>query len=196
MNAFRNKKRAPKALAALDPQLDALIALYHQGQLAAVAERAQALVAEYPSSFVLWNILGVAHKGLGRLPEAEQGFRKAAELNSNYPDAHYNLGVTLQEQGKHDAAIAAYNRALVITPDHANAHNNLGVTLRNRAGTTRRSLLTTAPSRSSRTMPMPITILASRCKNRASTRRHRCLQPRPRDHAGPCRCALQLGQRT
>ncbi len=45
------------------------------------------------------------------------------------PIAHYNLGNTLDKQGKLDEAIAEYRKALKINPDYAEAHNNLGYVL-------------------------------------------------------------------
>ena len=145
LDAFPNNKRAQQALTALDKpntvvsnkgtnppqdQLDALVELYNKGQLSAAVDKAQLLVLDFPSSFLLWNILGAANAGLRRLPEAEVGFRKAAELNPNYADAHSNLGATLQDQGKLEGAIEAYQRALKIKPDHADAHYNMGNVLK------------------------------------------------------------------
>ena len=144
LDTFPNNKRAQQALTALNEpksvvsnkgtnppqnQLDALAALYNEGQLSAAVEKAQLLALDFPSSFLLWNILGAANAGLIRLPEAEVGFRKAAELNPNYADAHNNLGVVLKDKGKLDEAIEAYQRALKIKSDYADAHYNMGVTL-------------------------------------------------------------------
>ena len=111
-------------------QLDALVALYNKGQLSAAVEKAQLLVLDFPSSFLLWNILGAANHGLRRLSEAEVGFRKVAELNPDYADAHSNLGVALKDQGKLEDAIESYQRALTIEPDYAEVHNNMGVALK------------------------------------------------------------------
>ena len=102
-------------------QIDVLISLYNSGRFQELVAQAEALVAEYPSSFVIWNILGAGQKASGRLVEAENGFRKATELNPAYAEAYNNMGVTLQEQGKLDEAIAAYHRALEIKPAYANA---------------------------------------------------------------------------
>jgi protein O-GlcNAc transferase len=113
-------------------QMNALIALYNAGQLAAVAERAQVLTESFPSSFILWNIFGAANMGLGRPLKAEQGFSRAIKLNRDYPDAHNNMGNMLQKQGKLDEAIAAYQRVLAIKPDHADANYNMGNALAER----------------------------------------------------------------
>ena len=141
LDTFSNNKRAQQALAALkepksvvsnkgtnppQDQLDALVALYNKGQLSAAVEKAQLLVSDFPSSFLLWNIFGAANKGLGRTEDAASAFKRVTELNPTYADGFSNLGVTLQEQGKLDEAIAACNKALSIKPDYAEAYNNMG----------------------------------------------------------------------
>jgi len=40
-------------------------------------------------------------------------------------DAHYNLGVALDQKGKAEEAIVHYQKALKFNPNHAGAHNNL-----------------------------------------------------------------------
>lgn len=124
LNAAKSEAMANQAPP--EEQIDALIALYNQNRFQELVAQAQALVDDYASSFVAWNILAAGQKALGKLNEAENGFRKAAELNPNYADAYNNMGVTLQELGKLDEAIAAYHRALEINPTHAEAYNNIG----------------------------------------------------------------------
>jgi tetratricopeptide (TPR) repeat protein len=51
-------------------------------------------------------------------------------VNSKRSDAHFNLGVTLKEQGRLDEAVDSYRRAIALKPDYADAHNNLGMTLK------------------------------------------------------------------
>ena len=43
--------------------------------------------------------------------------------------AHYNLGVSLAEQGKREESIGHYCKTLQIKPGHGKAHNNLGLEL-------------------------------------------------------------------
>ena len=110
-------------------QLDALIASYNLGRFSELIEQSEHLIAEYPSSFLLWNILAAGRKALGQLAEAEQGFRRATELNPAYAEAHNNMGNTLRAQGKLAEAISAYHRALEMKPAYAEALNNMGVVL-------------------------------------------------------------------
>ena len=109
--------------------INQLANLYNQGQLSAVVEQAQALTEQYPSAFIVWNILGAANKGLGRVGEAVRAFQKVTELNPTYADGFNNLGATLHDQGKAEEAIEAYNRAISLHPNDTKVHYNMGVTL-------------------------------------------------------------------
>jgi hypothetical protein len=44
--------------------------------LGAVVEQAQALTEQYPEAFIIWNILGAANKGLGRVQAPLKRSRK------------------------------------------------------------------------------------------------------------------------
>ncbi len=47
-------------------------------------------------------------------------------LKPDFAEAHSNLGIIRQAQGKLPEAVACYERALALKPDYADAHNNLG----------------------------------------------------------------------
>ena len=73
----------------------------------------------------------------GKIEEAEKSYKKAIELKPDYAEAHYNLGVTLQNNlgvtlqnlGRLDEAEKSYKKAIELKPDFPEAHNNLGNTL-------------------------------------------------------------------
>ena len=50
----------------------------------------------------------------------------AIRLKPDNAEAHNNLGVSLNDQGKLDEAIAEYREAIRLKPEHVEAHNNLG----------------------------------------------------------------------
>ena len=144
LQSFPKNKRAQEALAALNkpkqpaatqgpPQdtINQLINLYNQGQLTKAIEQANTLTGQYPEAFVVWNVLGAANNGLGRVEEASEAFKKVTVLNPNYADGFNNLGVALKNQGKMEEAVDAYNKALSINPDYAEAYNNMGAILQN-----------------------------------------------------------------
>jgi len=139
LQAFPKNKRAQQGLAALKkpkqpaatqgpPQetINQLLNLYNQGQLTTAIEQANTLTAQYPEAIIVWNILGAANIGLGRVEEASEAFKKVIVLNPNYADGFNNLGLSLQGQGKLEEAIEAYNKALAIKPENAGFYYNMG----------------------------------------------------------------------
>ena len=142
LTAVPNNEKAQAALTALHkvqastntqspPQeiINQLLNLYNSGNLEAVVKQASSLTEQYPDAFVVWNILGAAHRGLGDLNKASQSFKKVTELNPNYTNGHNNLGLVLLDQEKLDEAVEAFNKALSLKPDNAGAYNNMGIAL-------------------------------------------------------------------
>jgi Tfp pilus assembly protein PilF len=81
-----------------------------------------------PRSAETLNALGTVANALGRDPkEAEQFFISALKNNPRCPDAHYNMGVTLQRMRQYEAAAIWYQRALVVRPDDCEAMSNLAI---------------------------------------------------------------------
>ena len=99
--------------------------------------RVEDAIAETERSVQLDPTLVRAHINLiilygrtGNFEKAEQHYQAAVRLNPNqFPDAYYNYGVLLLEQGKKEEAEKAFRRALEIDPSYAAAHNDLGYVL-------------------------------------------------------------------
>jgi tetratricopeptide (TPR) repeat protein len=53
-------------------------------------------------------------------------YRKAIDLEPDFPEAHTNLGTALQDLQKYGEAEAAHRKAIRLKPDLVRAHNNLG----------------------------------------------------------------------
>lgn len=141
--AFPNNVRAKQALNALNREMigslklqlskdriDQLTGLYRAGDFRRVIEETASLSEAYPVSFDIWNLKAVSHAAMKQFEAAEICFRAAISVNSKRSDAHFNLGVTLKEQGRLDEAVDSYRRAIALKPDYADAHNNLGMTLK------------------------------------------------------------------
>src|SRR6516225_5757205 len=58
--------------------------------------------------------------------DAVAQYKKTLEINPNYAQANYNLGLVLFQKGQLDDAIAHYQKAVKINPYHPGAHNNFG----------------------------------------------------------------------
>ena len=143
LDIFPNNKKAQHSLADLNrlqknigiiipPKnvINQLINLYNQGNLISVIEKSQKLINQYPESFVIWNLLGAANKGLGRVGEASDAFRKVIALNPLFAGGYSNLGTTFHEQGKFQDALKFYAKAIELQPNYAEAYNNIGNTFK------------------------------------------------------------------
>ena len=59
-----------------------------------------------------------------------KSYRAALKLNPEFTEAHYNLGVVLQDLSQMEDAIKSYQEVIAIdSQDFVKAHNNLGVAL-------------------------------------------------------------------
>jgi protein involved in polysaccharide export with SLBB domain len=69
--------------------------------------------------------LGVKYGRGGLFRQASELFQKAVELNPNYGDAHYGLGLALFDQGLWEDAIRSFKNALKINPKDKDARARL-----------------------------------------------------------------------
>jgi len=58
--------------------------------------------------------------------EATRKYEKAVKADSNYAEAHSNLGFSYRKQGKFDKAVRSYKKAIALNPKLAEAHEYLG----------------------------------------------------------------------
>ena len=111
-------------------QINELVNLYSQGQLAQTLNQANTLIKQFPNSANLFNIQGAVLRALGQLDLSVDAYKKALAIKPDYTEAYNNMGVTLKEQGKLEEAIEACNKALSLKPDYAEAYYNMGNALR------------------------------------------------------------------
>jgi tetratricopeptide (TPR) repeat protein len=120
---------------ALDPkQADAIHLLgmlaYQIGDYGLAVELILAAIEISPQIPVFHNNLGNAYLQLERPEDAQESYRRALDLDSNYPEALFNVAQVMADQGNVDKAIEAYQRLVEVEPNFAEAHNNLGGMLR------------------------------------------------------------------
>ncbi len=94
---------------------------HHQRALAVLA----AVEAAGSESADYWQLLALAHKGLGQLYEAEASYLKSLELNSQ-PHVITNLANLYRQQGRLDEAENRYKDALNADPKNVPALVNYG----------------------------------------------------------------------
>jgi len=123
--AGKSVGKASKAEDAPKDELQSLIALYNNGQLALVVEQAQILTKQYSKAFAVWNLMGASAAQIGQLDLAIVAFKRVLAIKPDYTEAYNNMGIALKGQGKLEEAIGAYNKYLAIKPDCAEAHRHL-----------------------------------------------------------------------
>ena len=143
LSNFPNNDRARQGLANLNihkkinsnqkqlsQEVNHLVNLFNQGQIIEVARYAENLLKQYPEEFIIWNILGGAYATLKKFDQALKVLKKVIELNPNYVDAYYNIGVVLNDQGKIDEAIEAYQKCISLFPNYPDTYVNMGLGLK------------------------------------------------------------------
>jgi tetratricopeptide (TPR) repeat protein len=116
---------APEPVGTLDVAVKhAVKLLARQPELA--AEQATEILHGAPQHPLATLVLGVARRKLGDLPGALAALEPLAAAQPAWAPAHYELGVTLGDAGRGEAAVAALQRAVNIKSDIGDAWRLLG----------------------------------------------------------------------
>ena len=135
LESFPNNLEAKKGLS-LDQskeahpsqmQLDEVMNLYSKAQMHEAIPIINNLIDNFPNEPFLFNICGACYSQVGKIELAITSFNKAISLKSDYAEAHYNLGVALQNFLKLDEAKDSYEKAIALKHAYPTAHNNLGL---------------------------------------------------------------------
>jgi tetratricopeptide (TPR) repeat protein len=114
------------AQAPLESTLGAAIAHIQAGALDQAADVLQSAGGAALKNPVGRNIMGDIRLKQGRPRDALREFDAAVRILRNFPEAHCNRGVALQELGRLEEALAAEDKALALRPAYATAHFNRG----------------------------------------------------------------------
>lgn len=110
-------------------EIQPVLQLLSSGKLAEAELAANKLVARYPNTFILYNILGIAQDGLSKFVDAAKNYGKALTLQPNNPDLHFNLGIALANVGQLEQSAQHYRQAIALNPNFFEAYGNLGTVL-------------------------------------------------------------------
>ena len=79
------------------------------------------------NNYVAYDYLGTVLHDKGKVVEAKTCFETSIKICPRFPQAQYNYGTLLLEQGDADAAIPPLRKALTLDSKNANAHQNLAM---------------------------------------------------------------------
>jgi tetratricopeptide (TPR) repeat protein len=118
-----------------DPPIELLqpiVNLFNNGKLQQALSDTSQLLEKFPNSLILCNISGASNAGLMQFDDAIESYKKALEIKPDYPEAYYNMGIALKNQGNLDAAIDNYKKALDLKPNYVEAYFNMGNLLKDK----------------------------------------------------------------
>ncbi|HUX10850.1 MAG TPA: tetratricopeptide repeat protein [Terriglobia bacterium] len=87
-----------------------------------------------PDDPALHNNLGSVYAGMGKLPEAQAEFEKAATIDpTNASRYYFNIGAIMYNTGKMDEALTAFKKVISLDPKNAEAYYLEGQALMGKA---------------------------------------------------------------
>ena len=107
--------------------LNQAIAMHQKGDLEGAEIAYLQVIAAEAGSYSAFSNIGSIYLLRQQWQKAQKYLVNAVRLNPLNPEAHYNLGTALHQQGKLEEAIASYQEALAIRPSYPEAYGNLGV---------------------------------------------------------------------
>ena len=78
-------------------EVEFVYGLYSKGKIEESIKQIKTLNEKYPNQPFLFNLIGACYKEIGQLEGAAKMFRIAISIEPNYAEAHFNLGVVLQD---------------------------------------------------------------------------------------------------
>ena len=115
-------------------QIQNLIQLLNNGQLAQAEAQAKNLLAAHPQVFILQHVLSLSLDGQQKYAEAISSYQQALTLqpekfNQSSADLLFNCAIAQAHLNRLDEAVSSYQQALKIKPNFFEAHGNLGTIL-------------------------------------------------------------------
>ncbi|MBA2662519.1 MAG: tetratricopeptide repeat protein [Bradymonadaceae bacterium] len=128
---FEDVVRSAKEILRKDERhVDAMLAMAHANYQLERYELGLAILRSAiklaPRRAEIYYLYGNLELAMGRSPSAMANYRRAIELQSDYPEARNNLGLLYHEARDHEAAVEQFLFALDGFPDFKQAYLNLG----------------------------------------------------------------------
>lgn len=117
---------ASTAQAASSPELQSILNLYKQGQLAPALERDNAYIQKNPKDAQALFVKGLIFVKQNNLNAATIVFTQLTQDFPELPEPYNNLAVIYAAQGNYDKARYELEMAINTHPSYATAHENLG----------------------------------------------------------------------
>jgi uncharacterized protein (TIGR02466 family) len=111
-------------------QVENLLEHYHNFRYSEAEKLALSMNEEFTDFPISWKVLGAIFMRTCRMPQALDVHQKVVKLVPQDFEAHYDLGLTLQELGKFQESELSLRRAVELNPDFVEGYYYLGIVLR------------------------------------------------------------------
>ena len=111
-------------------QVNNLLDHYKNYRYSDAEKLAISMTQEFPEFPISWKVLGAIFMRTCRMPGALVFQQKALELVPQDFEAHYDLGIVLQELGRFEESEVSLRRAVQLNPDFIEGYYYLGIVLR------------------------------------------------------------------
>lgn len=91
-----------------------VFAIFHDGKYLETIERADKVISEFPDSYKLYSVRGIAKAYNGEFEEGMKDIDKALEIEPNYGYGRFNKALNYELYKKLDDAIIWYDKALEV----------------------------------------------------------------------------------
>jgi tetratricopeptide (TPR) repeat protein len=111
-------------------QVDKLLEHYHNFRYSDAEKLALSMNEEFPEFPISWKVLGAIFMRTCRMPQALDVHQKVVKLVPQDFEAHYDLGLALQELGRFQESELSLRTAVQLNPDFIEGYYYLGIVLR------------------------------------------------------------------
>ena len=111
-------------------QVDKLLEHYHKFRYFEAEKLALSMNEEFTDFPISWKVLGAIFMRTCRMPQALDVHQKVVKLVPQDFEAHYDLGLALQELGRFQESELSLRRAVELNPDFVEGYYYLGIVLR------------------------------------------------------------------
>ena len=112
------------------PQLSSLLEHYQGGRYSDAETLAISLTEQFPHHPFSWKVLGAVFMRTCRMTQALVVNQKTVKLSPQDFEAHYDLGIVLQELGRFEESKGSLRRATELNPDFIEGYYYLGIVYR------------------------------------------------------------------
>ena len=112
-----------------DLEVSKLNKLFARGVSNESIKKGLLVLKEFPRSYILHNIIGLAYTANERFDKAEDHYKKSIKLNPKSSLTFENYGNLLKTIGRIEGAIDNYKKSINLNPKNYKGLNNLAITL-------------------------------------------------------------------